>query len=193
MTHSPHPKVPAGIKQGLWRWGSRGPGGHAAVVHFWLLFCCSLHLHPTLTVHKWTKMHYGFLLSLLSALLQKFSHSNLTRSKHLISISLLKRLAAWVCSGGGRLHQGNEITYFILMKEKRDILMLCVMVKSHWLLANMLTPRLSLMERKKNQIPFTAKIPTKIRKKFLICLVMVDNQDNKSSSGLILFQARKTC
>lgn len=53
--------------------------------------------------------------------------------------------------------------------------------------------KVKLDGEKKNQIPFTAKIPTKIRKKFLICLVMVDNQDNKSSSGLILFQARKTC
>lgn len=142
------PKVPAAVRQGLWKWGSWGPGGHGTLVQFCLLFC-SLHLHPTLTVPKWTKMHDHFLLSFLSAPLQKFSDSNLTWFKHLICISLLKRLAASVCSGVWRLHQGNEITFICSVKEKGDILILCVMVKSHWLLASLLTPRSSLMEGKK--------------------------------------------
>lgn len=122
MAHSPPtPGMPAGIRQGLWRCGSWGPGGHGTVVQFWLLFCCSLLLHPTLTVHKRTKKHDRFLLSILSAPLQKFSYSNLTWFKHLICISFLKRLAASICSGVWRLHQGNEITFLPWSKREKSL------------------------------------------------------------------------
>lgn len=76
-------------QEGSWKWGSWGPNGHGIAVPFWLLFCCSVRHHPTITVCKWTKNVWTF--SSLHPLcpspeIQFFKPS----FKHLICISLLK-------------------------------------------------------------------------------------------------------